>query len=109
MYGDPILGGGQDANVWYRCWFCKQLNSVETSTLGGSDSPSGAVYVDYADSPDYTNNQGVAVLSGISTTYTAQQNGSDGSPIGVMNAIMCSDNGTGCRFCGSKNWRGDYP
>lgn len=109
MYGDPDLGGGQDANVWYRCWVCKQPNSTKTSTLGGSDSPSGVVYEDYADTPDPGSVAGVAVLGGISNTYTAQLNGSDGNPIGVINSIRVSDNGTGCSFCGSLNYRGDYP
>ena len=110
QFGDPVLGGGEDANVWYRCWVCSQLNSTETSTLGGSDSLCGVAYEDYADIPEvYSDGIGTAVMGGMSNTFTAQLNASDGNPIGVINSIRVSDSGTGCKFCGSKNWRGDHP
>jgi hypothetical protein len=105
IYGDPDKGGGEDDGVWYRCWHCKQLNNVNKSKLGGPDSTDGVVYVDYAETPD---RRGVAVFGGISNSFTAQLNGSDGNPMPVMNAIVASNGGTGCSFCGSLNWRGDY-
>ena len=109
VYGSPDRGDGLDSDVWFECWYCGQLNSTRKSTLGGSDSPSGVVYVDYADNPDYGQTVGVAVLSGPSHTFTAQANGSDGNPKGVTNSIKCSDGGSGCQFCGTLNWRGDHP
>lgn len=108
VYGDPDRGGGLDSGVWYRCWYCKQLNSTNKSSLGGSESSDGVVYEDYADNPDYGETQGIAVLGGISNTFTAQLNASDGNPAKVKNSIMVSDGGSGCSFCGSRNWRGDY-
>jgi len=109
VYGDPPMGDGVDYGEWYRCWYCKQLNNTNKSKLGGSDSTDGVAYEDYPDSPDYSLIQGIAVMGGISNTFTAQANGSDGNPIPVMNNIRVSDGGTGCSFCGSLNWRGDYP
>jgi len=108
IYGDPDRGGGEDAGVWYECWYCGQKNSTNKSKLGGSDSTDGVVYVDYADNPDYGYVQGIAVLGGMSNSFTAQINGSDGTPMPVMNSIAVSNGGTGCSLCGSLNWRGDY-
>ena len=105
MYGDPDRGGGEDAGVWYKCWYCHQLNNINKSTLGGPDSTDGVVYVDYAETPDRA---GVAEFGGISNSFTAQLNGSDGNPVPVKNAICVSNEGSGCSFCGSKNYRGDY-
>ena len=109
QFGDPDRGGGLDHGVWFKCWYCGQLNSTRKQALGGSDSASGVAYTDYPDNPDYGQKQGIAVLGGISNSFTAQVNGSDGDPKGVMNAVKCSDSGTGCQFCGTLNWRGDHP
>jgi len=106
IYGDPDMGDGNDYGNWYECWYCGQKNNDNKSKLGGSDSTDGVVYVDYA---GVTYGGGVAVFGGISNSFTAQLNGSDDSPLPVMNAIAVSDGGTGCSFCGSLNWRGDYP
>ncbi len=109
MYGSPDLGGGQDADVWFKCWYCGQKNNIDKNALGGPDDGSGVAYIDFANNPDYGQEAGRAVLGGITHIHTAQQNGSDGNPLPVMNAQMVSDSGRGCAFCGSKNYTGDYP
>jgi len=109
VYGDPDRGDGLDSGVLFKCWFCGQHNNTRNQALGGADSPAGTAYQDYADNPDYGSGTGVAVLGGVANSFTAQRNGSDGNPIGVINAIRCSDSGTGCSFCGTLNYRGDYP
>lgn len=104
----PIYGDGLDSGVWYKCWHCNQLNNVNKSALGGSDSSDGIAYEDFADNPDYGRTHGIAVMGGIANSFTAQLNASDGNPAKVKNAIMVSDGGTGCSLCGSLNWRGDH-
>jgi len=109
VYGDPDRGNGLDSGVLFRCWYCGQINNTRKQALGGADSPSGTAYEDYPDNPDYGQEAGIAVLGGPGHRHTAQENGSDGNPKGVTNAIRCSDGGTGCSFCGSLNWKGEYP
>lgn len=108
IYGDPDRGDGLDAGVLFRCWYCGQINNTRNQALGGADSSSGVVYDDYSGNPLGCTG-GTAIMGGMSLSFIAQENGSDGNPKGVKNAIKCSDSGTGCAFCGSKNYRGDYP
>lgn len=109
IYGDPDRGGGRDSGVLFKCWYCGQINNTRKQALGDGNSSAGVAYEDYADTPDYGTVAGPAIMGGVSNSFIAQQNGSDGNPKGVTNAIKCSDSGTGCSFCGSRNYRGDYP
>jgi len=110
IYGDPDRGNGLDSGVLFKCWYCGQINNTRKQALGGSDAPGGNAYEDYADTPDYgSTGQGVAVLGGVTHSFTAQRNGSDGSPYVAPNAIRASDSGSGCMFCGTLNYRGDFP
>ena len=109
VYGDPDRGDGLDAGVLFRCWYCGMHNNTRKQALGDANSSAGIVYEDFADNPDYGETTGIGVLGGIANSFIAQQNGSDGNPIGVKNAFKCSDSGTGCSFCGSKNYAGFHP
>jgi hypothetical protein len=108
IYGSSDRGHGLDDGVLFKCWHCGQHNNTRKQKLGGPDSPSGAAFTDYADNPDYAQTYGIAILGGVTHSFVAQQNGIDGNPKAVTNAIKSSDGGTGCSFCGTLNYRGDY-
>ncbi len=120
QWGDPIRGDGLDHGKWYRCWHCGFYCNSDRDALGDSQSRSGVVHEDYAQQPDpgynYAQNEaGIAkdnqqaVLGGSIVAYeVAAENDAAADPKSVRNAIRVSDKGSGCPFCFSKNWRGDY-
>ncbi len=41
----PLRGTGDDAWVWFTCWYCGWTNSKDRNTLGGPESRDGIVSV----------------------------------------------------------------
>lgn len=108
----PLKGTGDDAGKWYRCWYCGFICNVERDELGDSDSSSGVGHIDYhsqafgnMDATDSLNR--VAVIGGPLHVFALMELDADGSAKGIRHDFK-SDISTGCPFCGSKNWRGDY-
>lgn len=109
LWGDPIRGDGQDHAKWYRCWNCGFICNIERDALGDSQSGSGVVHKDYAQQPDPGTVKLEATLGGISAVHSISEEGADGTAKGVRNAIMVSSSASsGCPFCSTLNWKGDY-
>lgn len=103
IYGSPERGDGLDSGKWYRCWNCGFLNSIDRNALGDSQSRDGIVITDYA-----TYDGSVTHPEGrLGDSLIAQEQDSEGNPKGIRGSFMVSVN-SGCSFCGTLNWRGDY-
>lgn len=107
----PIYGRGDDANRYYHCWFCGFVCDVERDALGGADSGSGVGHVDALEPSGEADGQVrlKSCLGGMLEHYhVAQKLGPDGeTPYQVYHNYKANIS-SGCPFCGSKNWRGDY-
>ena len=111
---DTANGVGEDYGIWYRCWNCGWACNEDRDELGGRESRDGVVLEDYVRTPErwYAIDNPIsstACLGGpINHFHVAQANGSAGQPKGVRHAIRVSESSSGCPFCHTKNWRGDY-
>ena len=113
LYGHPYRGNGLDDGRWFRCWNCGFRCSKDRDSLGGPDSRDGITYEDFP-VPTYgtggaTSYSGVARLGGsIGPSTVALELDAAGDAKEPDHEIKPVVSG-GCPFCGSKNWRGDYP
>jgi len=108
----PIYGKGDDANRYFRCWFCGFVCDSWRDELGDAESSSGDDHTDYHNpaNPDpYTNNPGnhQSIRTCLQHHYVAMRLGPDGEPETIVHGHT-TDVSKGCPFCGSTNYRGDY-
>ena len=110
----PVYGEGDDEGKYFRCWNCGFICKVGRDELGDSDSSAGDEHTDYHqthhcstyDLPDAASRY--ATLGGDTGHYqVAQLKGIDGNPVTIRHDFT-SDISSGCPFCGTKNYRGDY-
>jgi len=104
LYGSQERGNGEDANRYYRCWNCGFTCDKDRDVLGGSTSRDGLSYTDYTNSVY----EGQAVLGGHNHVHVVLENGADGLPKSILHSHKVEVD-SGCPFCGTLNWRGDYP
>jgi len=112
--GNPDRGNGLDDGRYYRCWHCGFLACNEDrDALGDGQSGNGVSHEDYYNpavggSYDGDPLNSVTVLGGsIEHFHVTLELGSDGEPKGIRHDLRPVVN-SGCPFCGSLNWRGDY-
>lgn len=128
IYGNPVMGDGQDDGKYFRCWNCGFVCDVERDALGGSDSLSGVSYEIYEQK--FSTDGGNAPFIGASihgvaldangldaealirksclyTGHVLLEEGPDGTAKGIYRNWQPTIS-SGCPFCGSRNWRGDY-
>ena len=103
IWGSPTRGDGLDHGKWFRCWNCGFLCNKDRDALGDSQSRDGVVIEDYAQNPEGRNFTGDAILG---LGVIASETDSEGDPIRYP--LMISTKSTGCPFCHTLNWRGDY-
>jgi len=113
LYGDPERGNGLDDGVWYRCWNCGFINSTDRNSLGGPESGDGIVVQDFAVPVHGAETgipySGIARLGGVLAPVTIAlgvDELGETQPIEEHHLPVVTG---GCSFCGSLNWKGDYP
>lgn len=111
LKGDKYRGNGEDHGRYYRCWNCGFVCDSDRDALGDGNSGNGVTHIDYV-----INAQGgsgdpltsLATLDGdVNHYHVALEIGSDGEPKVIRHDYQTVIN-SGCPFCGSLNWRGDY-
>ena len=139
LRGNAERGNGLDDGRYFRCWNCGFVCNVDRDALGGPESRDGLYYEDFpipvygADTA--VKNSGIARLGGSignQTLVAVIQEGTfpgymqypgytpaeESYPGGHAGTTPNTDNkryhikpvvGQGCPFCGSLNWKGDYP
>ncbi len=114
LKGNLYRGDGLDANRYYRCWNCGFICNTERDALGDIDSRAGTSALtyylqSYGSADRSSESSSLCVLGGSHLFYhTVLELGADGQPKPVYHpkkAVITS----GCPFCGTLNWRGDYP
>jgi hypothetical protein len=99
--GHIDYGDGEDDGKFYQCWNCKMVCDVDRDELGGPDDRG------YRDPKKYT-----LVGEDYSTPVKDLANSKDYTIHGgtqYRRTRYQSDVQSGCPFCGTLNWRGDYP
>ena len=115
--GHKDYGDGQDAGKYWRCWNCGFICDVERDELGDSESTDGVSHTIYnaqytgglTDAMIHGDNNGVALLTMASARsgHVLLELDAAGDPKGVR-LNWTPDVTSGCPFCGTRNWRGDY-
>jgi len=113
LKGSDERGNGLDAGVWYRCWNCGFICSTDRDSLGGPESGSGVIVQDFAvpvhGAETGIPNSGIARLGGVLSQVTLALGVDDlGNTQPIEEHHMPVVSG-GCPFCGTLDWKGDYP
>lgn len=116
----PVIGKGDDAGKYFRCWNCGFVCNVERDELGDRESTDGISYSIYdqkysTDGSDtfgssiHGDNDNIALLSMsvLGKGHICLENGADGEPKEIYQNWK-PEIDSGCPLCGTKNWRGDY-
>lgn len=103
IQGNRRRGNGLDAGVMYKCWNCGFINRTDREALGGSRSSDGVSHTDYYTISDPSLDRNI-VLRG---SFVLMEKGADGEAKDVAHSFKVEVS-TGCPFCGTLNWRGDY-
>jgi len=103
----------EDEGRYFRCWNCGMICDVQRDALGGSEDRGGTnsefvkdTYPDYSGWQDYFDVKKPTLIRGSSHSVMCRLDAS-----GDVVAPRLSYSPTvesGCSFCGSRNWRGDY-
>ena len=104
IWGSPTRGDGLDHGKWFRCWNCGFLCNKDRDALGDSQSRDGVAYEDYAPLTEGMNSGGAVLGTGV----VAPQTNSEDDALLIRFPVMVSEKSTGCPFCHTLNWRGDY-
>ena len=110
-HGDPVQGDGRDDRRFWTDWHCGFVCDIERDALGDSQTRNGVTFEDLPipalgrDQDPFT---GIVVLGGIGHIQVALENGSDGTPKTIRHDLRPVAS-RGCPFCGTMNWRGDFP
>lgn len=104
------IGFDYDDDSWYRCWNCGFPCSEDREALGGPEQYHENPAIDYQ-TPAYptigVDGSALIVPGGSLQSAVVMELAADGTDKGIKNALV--DNiSTGCPFCGTLNWRGDY-
>jgi len=120
----PVKGRVDEVGPSYRCWNCGFVCHEGRDALAGPDDKSNVIPTDYTEkypsatgifsgteglsADGATPLQLLAISGGAMGRVVTLELGSDGEPITLYHAHRAKVT-TGCPFCGTKNWRGDYP
>ena len=107
IWGSPERGDGLDHGRYFECWNCGFVCDSDRDFLGDSESSARITPTAY----NQTDEKGTAVYhcqGQLAMTNTNQTDceaaGGTWSRVRYEPVVE-----SGCPFCGSPNWRGDYP
>ena len=103
IQGNRYRGNGIDFGVLYRCWNCGVIDRTDREALGGPRSSDGVSHTDYYVESD----PGLDNTIRLKSSFVLMEKGADGEAKEVTLSFK-SVISTGCWFCGTLNWRGDY-
>ena len=103
IYGHPDRGDGEDEGKYFRCWHCRFVCNVDRDELGGPDSRNGVTATEYTQVDQYGNTAYHCVGAHGDTQTVCEARGGTWSSTRYEPVVN-----SGCPFCGTLNWRGDY-
>lgn len=98
LWGSPERGDGLDDGKYYRCWNCGFICDVDRDALGDAQSVSHITLDPYDLLDEYGNS--VADTGGTKHTIF------EGEGYTTVRYVPVVE--SGCPFCGTLNWKGDY-
>ena len=99
----PIFGKGDDEGKYFRCWNCGFPCDVDRDELGGPDSRNNVTATAYTQVDQYGNTAYHCIGAHGDNQTVCEARGGTWSSTRYKPVV-----GSGCNFCGTKNWRGDY-
>jgi hypothetical protein len=97
-----IYGEREDQGKYFRCQHCGFICNLDRDELGGSSDRSGLVYENY--SVDFSNSP----LTKLATLESDIEHFQTTEDIFGTRQYIRAKVVSGCPFCGSRNWRGDF-
>lgn len=107
------ISSEQVEDFLYRCWFCGFICNENRDVLGDAESINQITYGD-AQTPQHPDDgtleglSSVTVLGGALNSFVSMEYAADGSSLkGIVHDNYRTAT-TGCPFCGTLNWKGQY-
>lgn len=99
-----------DNGMFYRCWNCGYICHDKRDSLGGSNSGDAISHTDFSipATPLNAGDKPYAIVIDVRKTIVSPALDSSGNPKATVHSHRAVVEG-GCPFCGTLNWRGDYP
>ena len=104
IWGSKDRGDGEDHDRYWTCWNCGFTCDVERDELGDSESTARINHQQDTLTDEYAETTGYCYGANGQTQTLCEAN--DGT---WTTYRYWPDGGSGCPFCHSPNWRGDYP
>lgn len=101
--GHRDYGDGEDNGKWYRCWHCGFLCNVDRDELGGPQDENQVSAIAYTQTDQYGNTAYHCVGAAGADQTACEAAGGIWSSTRYKPVVE-----SGCPFCGTLNWRGDY-
>ena len=108
----PVYGRGEDAGRYFRCWNCGFVCDSKRDALGGSDSAGGDNHKDFALQTGSNYRAGIGPRNigtlDVRLHYQVAIRIDANTDADAVYHHHKTNITSGCPFCGSTNWRGDY-
>ena len=107
--GNPYRGArsphavGEDYGRYFRCWNCGFPCDSERDSLGGSESRANVKATAYTQEDEYGEDASHCQVKAGATETVCEAAGGTWSSSRYEPVVT-----SGCPFCGTLNWRGDY-
>jgi len=104
IYGSDERGDGLDSQRYWRCWNCGFVCDVERDFLGGDEERSQVEPIAYNQTTDDLSTAAYHCEGAAGATQViCEAAGGTWSRVRYKPEVN-----SGCPFCGTPNWRGDY-
>jgi hypothetical protein len=104
--GNSERGDGEDDGRYYRCWNCGFICDSDRDALGDDRSLNGLSY-SVQESVGSSEENSLIILANLRSGHVIPKAGADGTAA-VIRLPYYPSSATGCSFCGTLNWRGDF-
>lgn len=110
IFGSKERGDGRDADRYFECWNCGMVCDSERDFLGGSEDSSRVTPVAYNQTDDDTSTAAYHCQGALASTSPTVTQAECEAAGGTWSRVRYKPEVEGgCPFCGTVNWRGDYP
>ena len=104
LWGSKDRGDGEDHDRYWKCWHCGFTCNVDRDELGDSESTSRINYKADTLVDEYGDSTGYCYGKHGSTQTICEARGGTWKTSRYEPEVT-----SGCKFCGTLNWKGDYP
>ena len=110
IHGSSERGDGRDSGRYFECWHCGFICDAERDFLGGPEDSARVTPVSYNQVGEDTTTAAYHCQGALaSTSPTVDQTACEAAGGTWSRVRYKPEVESGCPFCGTPNWRGDYP